>query len=477
MTDAASPSRRRGLGLRARLLLAFVLALAVTSVGSIVVVRFVLLQQLDERIDTLLNQEAEELRTLAAGNDPETGEPFGLDVERIFEVFLSRNVPSPGEALVTFVDGRPFLRSRLATDEYRIDTDPELVARWASLDTPDRGAVDTPAGRLEYLAVPVGDRGVFLVAEFRDISAGDIAAGVRAAGAVGLASLVIGSLLAAALSAGVLRQVREVTTTARSISETDLSERIDVTGSDEIAELARTFNEMLDRLQSAFAAQRTFIDDAGHELRTPITVVRGHLELLDLTDDPQERRATVALVTDELGRMSRLVEDLLTLTKASRSDFVRPAPVDLSVLLDEVRRKADRLAPGQVTATPAQAVVVDLDAQRVTQALLQLVANAHTHGGDGPIELSASTTDAGVVLAVADHGPGVPAVERLRVFERFARGDGVHDDGAGLGLAIVGAIADAHGGVAEVTETPGGGATFRLLLPTENKRTPTCTTC
>ena len=109
--------------------------------------------------------------------------------------------------------------------------------------------------------------------------------------------------------------------TARSISETDLSRRIPVTGNDEIAELARTFNAMLDRLERAFATQRAFVSDASHELRTPITIVRGHLELLG--DDPEERRETVALVTDELDRMSRFVDDLLLLARAEREDFLR----------------------------------------------------------------------------------------------------------------------------------------------------------
>ena len=109
--------------------------------------------------------------------------------------------------------------------------------------------------------------------------------------------------------------------TARSISETDLTRRIPVSGRDEIAELARTFNAMLDRLEAAFATQRAFVSDASHELRTPITIVRGHLELLG--DDPQERRETIALVTDELDRMSRFVDDLLLLAKAERDDFLR----------------------------------------------------------------------------------------------------------------------------------------------------------
>ena len=140
----------------------------------------------------------------------------------------------------------------------------------------------------------------------------------------------------------VLAPLRLLTDTARSITETDLTRRIPVSGHDEIAELARTFNAMLDRLERAFASQRAFVDDASHELRTPITIVRGHLELLG--DDPDERRETVALVTDELDRMSRFVDDLLLLARAERDDFLRVGEVELGALTDELLDKAARSA-------------------------------------------------------------------------------------------------------------------------------------
>jgi two-component system, OmpR family, sensor kinase len=125
--------------------------------------------------------------------------------------------------------------------------------------------------------------------------------------------LLLGSLLAWRLAGRVADPVTALTRTARAISETDLSRRIPVRGRDEVAQLAATFNEMLERLERAFGSQRRFLDDAGHELRTPLTIVRGHLELLE--DDPVERRETVALVMDELDRMGRIVNDLLLLAK------------------------------------------------------------------------------------------------------------------------------------------------------------------
>ena len=126
--------------------------------------------------------------------------------------------------------------------------------------------------------------------------------------------------------------------TARQISETDLSRRIPVRGNDEIAELGRTLNAMLDRLETAFADQREFLADVSHELRTPITVIRGHIETLG--EDPRERREAVTVIQDELDRMNRFVDDLLLLVRASRPDFLRPEPLDLDLFTHEVFAKA-----------------------------------------------------------------------------------------------------------------------------------------
>jgi two-component system, OmpR family, sensor kinase len=308
--------------LRARVLFWFVGLLAVATIASVLVARAVLLGQLDERIDAELVQESEELRNLATGNDPETGEPFRGSVRRIFEVFIERNIPLQNEALLTFVGGEPFLTSGDDVP-YRLDQDPELVAHWGGLERTERRRIDTPAGDVDYLAMPLQDdgetRGVFVVAIFRDPEEDKFQPAIVAVGVVGLVILLVGSLLAWRLAEGILRPVRMVTGTTREISETDLHRRIPVEGTDEIAQLTSTFNEMLDRLQTAFDTQRRFVDDAGHELRTPITIVRGHLELLE--DDAEERRKTLDVVLDELDRMGRIVNDLLCWPSPRSPDF------------------------------------------------------------------------------------------------------------------------------------------------------------
>ena len=464
----AAPVRRFLASFRVRVLAGYVGLLAVATILSVVVAREALERRLDQRVDEALVQETRELRQLTGGNDPQTGARFAGDVERIFEVFLARNVPSRNEAFLTFVDGEPFLRSSHAVP-YRLDQNPELIARWSSLEATDRGSVATPAGTVEYLAVPlVGTdvtRGVFVAAIFRDRESGEVSDALRVAAGVGLGMLLVGSVLAWLLADRVLRPVKAVTETARSISGGDLSRRIPESGHDEIGVLAQTFNDMLARLETAFETQQRFVNDAGHELRTPITIVRGHLELLD--DDPADRQATLALVMDELDRMARIVNDLLTLAKWEQPDFLTPAPLEVRALIDDVLAKASALGPRNWQLDAFADTVIVADRQRITQALMQLAQNAVQHTGDGDeIGLGAFVGDGQVRFWVRDTGPGIPFEEQPRIFARFYRaGAERRSDGAGLGLAIVQAIARAHGGRVDLSSVPGSGATFTIVLP------------
>jgi signal transduction histidine kinase len=443
-------------------------------------------QRLDARIEADLVQEVDEVRRLAGGNDPQTGEPFAGSVDRIFEVFLERNIPPAHETLLTFVDGR--LHRYSPQDEpppldevhapYPLHEDRALVAHWASVDEPERSRAETPAGTIEYLAVPFlvdGEpRGVFVVASFRDLQRADTDAASLAAAVVGIVMLLIGSVLAIRLAERILAPVRLVTRTARSISDTDLRQRIPVRGYDEISELSATFNEMLERLEHAFATQRRFVDDAGHELRTPITVIRGHLELIG--DDPEDRRRTMELVSDELERMTRMVDDLLTLARTEQPDFLRPRVVDLDELTIRMFQNARGLASRdwQLDGTAGGRAAVD--EQRLMQAILQLAANAVRHTADGDlVTVGSEVRDGFVHFRVKDSGPGVRAEDRERIFERFYRGRSGHrrSDGAGLGLSIVQAIAEAHGGRVELASEPGHGATFTVVVPVNHEEPST----
>lgn len=263
----------------------------------------------------------------------------------------------------------------------------------------------------------------------------------------------------------ILKPVRLVRTTAAQLTEQDLTRRIPVHGHDDVAALAETFNAMLDRLERAFATQRRFVDDAGHELRTPITIVRGHLELMG--DDPAEREETVRLVTDELDRMSRIVEDLLLLAKAERPDFVTPEPVQLAELTADVFVKARTLGEREWVLDGVADREVHLDPQRITQAMVQLAQNAVQHTTAGQRVRIGPAPTVGGSSCTSPTRTRRPAAGREVIFERFRRGTarrGVRGTGAGLGLSIVRAIAEGHGGRVDLRTTAGGGATFVLTL-------------
>lgn len=465
-----SAATRQIASIRVRLLASFVLLLTLATVASVVVVRTILVNRADAGIDAELIQEAREMRTLSGGNDPETGEPFRGRVRRIFDVFLERNIPARHEAQLTFVNGTAYVRSP-AVVPYRLDLDADLVEQWGGLTRPERGTVDTPAGPVEYLAVPLHDRGetkgVFVVAIFRDLWLEDVHPAVWGAAGVGALVVLIGSLLAWRLADRILGPVKKVTQAARGISESDLRGRIEASGNDEIALLSRTFNEMLDRLEQAFMTQRRFIDDAGHELRTPVTIIRGQLEVLG--DDPEEKAKTLVIVMDELDRMARFVNDLLLLARSQQPDFLSLDVVEVSGLSDELFAKATSLAERNWILDGTARGVIVADRQRVTQAMMQLAQNATQHTNEGDeIALGSSIQDGHARLWVRDAGRGIPSNEQGHIFDRFGRGTrGRGEDGAGLGLSIVKAIAEAHHGSVEVESRPGHGSTFTMILPVD----------
>jgi two-component system, OmpR family, sensor kinase len=472
--SARSPHRHRYrprilFGARTRILAAFVVLLLFSTVVSTVALRQVLLVRMDERIAHDLAQEVQEFRRLVRdGRDPRSGEPFAGDVRAIYDVFLSRNVPGIDEVLYTFLGGRAYRSSDGVPPPAVLQ---QVGAASAAASRGERGSVETASGELRYLAVPVAvegrRRGMFVVAEAVAGRRAEVDEAVRTAAAVSVVVLLLGSVLAWLIAGRVLAPLRELRDTARAIGDSDLTRRIEVRGTDELAELARTFNAMLDRLERAFALQRQFVSDAGHELRTPITIIRGHLELLG--DDPAERADTVALVTDELDRMARFVDDLLTLARAERTDFLQLGDVDLDVLTEELLTKAQALdgdRSWQLEGVGHGRLRVDR--QRVTQAAMNLARNAVEHSGPADaVALGSARENGEARIWVRDEGPGVAAADHERIFERFARASRGprRSDGAGLGLAIARAIAEAHGGRVELRSRPGEGARFTLVLP------------
>jgi two-component system, OmpR family, sensor kinase len=230
---------------------------------------------------------------------------------------------------------------------------------------------------------------------------------------------------------------------------------------------------MLERLQNAFAGQRAFLDDAGHELRTPLTILRGHLELLDPADADDVRR-TRELLLDEVDRMARLVEDMILLTKADRPGFLAFEPVEVEMLVVDVAEKMRGLGERDWWVDVRATGLVEVDEQRVTQALLQLAHNAVKHTDEGNrVGIGADGDDSEVRVWVEDTGPGVPDSEKGTIFRRFSRGSEETDpDGTGLGLSIVAAIGNAHGGSVHVEDAAPRGARFVLTLPRRRTTEP-----
>jgi len=285
-----------------------------------------------------------------------------------------------------------------------------------------------------------------------------------------------GALLAAFLiGTRVSRPLRRMAAVAAQVDAGDLHPRIhDLDGQGgEVRVLADAFNHMLDRLTDAFAGQRAFVADASHELRTPLTVIGGQLEVLASQANPsgEEVRRVERLVRAEIARMSRLVDDLLLLAKAEQTQFLRVEPIDLPVYVKELWDGMSLLADRRFELGPVPAGTLRADPDRLAQALRNLLSNAiaHTAPGEGLVRLGVEREGADRLrFVIEDDGPGIPADQRERIFDRFHRTDAARDrasGGTGLGLAIVRAIAEAHGGRVAVGHRPERGTQIELELP------------
>ncbi len=446
-----------------------------------------LLDKVDDQVAAALDQESAEFRQFAGvGVDPQTGRRFE-DVFTLLYTHLQRQTPDDDEILFGFVDqgSGPGVRTgrvrQNAQPPYDVSDDPALRGR--ILRSPSgSGSIPTPEGELRWQklrALPPAESpnpaGWFVTGYFVDRDRAEVTDTMQVLVLVSLVGLLLAGAGAWLVSGQILAPVRLVRQTAAEITERDLTRRIPVQGRDDISALSEQFNGMLDRLEQAFSAQRQFVDDASHELRTPITIVRGHLELMG--NDPAERVAVVRLVTDELDRMSRIVEDLLLLAKSQRPDFSRPQPVSVAELTSDIDAKVRPLGDRHWLLEAIGEGTAMVDAQRVTQAVVQLAHNAVQHTAPGDEIRIGSALHPGsddvecVSFWVTDTGPGVPAEDARTIFERFSRGStgGArgHRSGAGLGLAIVDAIAESHHGRVRLVSEPGQGATFGLELPAD----------
>jgi two-component system, OmpR family, sensor kinase len=284
-------------------------------------------------------------------------------------------------------------------------------------------------------------------------------------GATLVAALLAGYLLAAR-TASPLRQFAQ---TASEIDAGDLTPRLQSGPGDaaELRILADAFNNMLDRLDRAFARQRQFVSDASHELRSPLTAIRGQLEVLARQEQPsaQEVRRVETAALREMGRVERLVEDMLSLARLDEG--VGPALREVSAA-GFLRELAEARAGENERLGDLAEGTIELDPDLVAQVVRNLLDNADRYAGEGQVVLSARAAGSSLVVSVDDAGPGIPAEDRERVFDRFHRRDSARDrasGGSGLGLGIARAIVVAHGGRIWVDDSPLGGARVSFSLP------------
>ncbi len=473
-------------GLRWRLAAWVALVVLISSVITFVAVYRGTATQLRDQIDQEITGDAGELahalgaagvraprQVAAVANRYVRGQPFSASSTLLFALV-------PGAATAT---NRPELFGARLPDNGETAAEQAqenrlghrlLTARdgYSTLNLPDIGdlrllkrSVRIPGGI--RATVGVGEPLASVAHAQRGVARAFILAGFLTLAGALAASLLIGTRFS--------RPLRRMAAVAAQVDAGDLHPRIHDVGreGEEVRVLADAFNHMLDRLTEAFAGQRAFVADASHELRTPLTVIRGQLEVLAAQREPsgEEVRRVERLVQAEIARITRLVDDLLLLAKAEQMQFLRLEPIDLPAFVAELWDGIALLAERrfELGAIPAGTLVADPD--RLAQALRNLVANAiaHTAAPEGLVRLDVERAPAGAVrFVVGDDGPGIPADQRERVFDRFHRTDAARDrasGGTGLGLAIVRAIAGAHGGRAAAAESSAGGARLELELP------------
>jgi signal transduction histidine kinase len=432
------------------LLLASTLGASAALVLSLILLYLMLARQLNTALDDDLTQRGHDLATAAT-----QGDLGAVQRDPLAQLYAGDG---------TLISGSPSLAHArlLSVSEVRTLTGEKLTDRSLPL------ARGSESARQFSRQIPHGR--VLAVA----VSTGTVqAARERLASVLFLAAPALIGVLAAVgwlVIRAALRPVRLLTREAAAITSLDTGHRLPrVPGDDEIAELARTLDGMLTRLRVAVERERAFVDDASHELRTPVAVLRGQLELaLATTGHPEEVERSLHASLAEVERLTRLTDDLLLLARDRAGTLIlRDEPIDL---LDLARAEARRLGPAfrlriEVAGEP---VVVEGDGERLRQVIGNLAANSAAATAS-VLRLTITREPGYVTLEVADDGPGFPPGLLDSAFERFARGDPARTRGTagtGLGLSIVRVVVAAHGGSVEAGNgAPLGGAVITVRLP------------
>jgi signal transduction histidine kinase len=450
--------RRTGWSVRARILATIlaVAALGLIAAGgtAFLVGRQTVLVGIDER----LTQQVASARLVALGEGA-SGARFDTTADAL-EAIVAQVAPDRNSGSLGILDGRPAYVPGVATS-LDVPTYPAIIDRILAevADGSVRlGTMSTPEGDLRYVAAPVAidsHRGVFVMAVDVGAELGDFVAATWAYLAVAAGVLAIIGLVGWLVAGRLLAPIRRLRLAAEEITGTDRATRIPVVGHDDVSELTATVNDMLDRLDGALTGQRRLLDDVRHELKTPITIVRGHVELMNPAD-PADVEATRAIAIDELDRMSGLIDEIETLAE-SRMLVTRRRTLHAAELAAEVFAKSRGISGHAWHSVITSTSTVSVDRGKIVQAWLQLVDNAVKYSPLGTtITIGCVDFENTVEFWVQDAGPGIPPGAELAIFERHTR---VHDgeaSGSGLGLSIVRSIVTAHAGRVAVASSDAG---------------------
>lgn len=457
------------LPIRARVTLAFagVMAILLAGLGLFIYLRYE--SHLNETIEQGLRSRATEARAaVLAGGGPRLGRATGAGGLAELDESFAQLITASGRV----IDASPHVGTEPVLSADQLDA---AAAGPILFDAPPPPGVEGEVRVLATAATGGPGSDIIVVGaslDDRDEALANLATLLLVGGPV---ALLLASLAGYLSIGAALRPVEDMRRRAAALSGSDLGERLPVGGvEDEIHRLGETLNGMLDRVEAGVRRERAFVDDASHELRTPLALLKTELEVAErYSDDPGDLRAAIASARAEVDRLIELAEALLVVARADEGQL----PLDrrrltvAELLADVVERSGPRLREEgrPLRIEPNGGLAVSADRARAGQALTSLVENAVRHGG-GPIRLRAEPAGDLVEIHVEDSGPGFPDGFLPRAFERFSRADpGRSGAGYGLGLAIVDAIARAHGGRSGVANRPGGGADAWIALPAADR--------
>ena len=461
----------RSLGVRLALWYGAGIALLLLLLGGFLYVA--LDRYLTSQALSLLRAQAGPLQRLVADQQLRQPQELRLIVNQIVE----RPAATGVGVWVLGPNGQLVGRSQAAADQGLSQSAVEQLRGIARGRGEDHVTVTASGERFMLLLRPLQVQGRFLGALVLTTSLAPVDATLHGFVTILLigigATLLAGSLIVIVVTRLGLRPLRKMGGIAQRIAEGDLSQRVNEDeGTQEVSELARSFNYMAGKLQAAWQAQRLFAADASHELRTPLTSIAGYIDVLNkgAKDDPGTLDHILGAMRDEVDRMTRLVRDLVSLARLDANDQLRLERLDLTSLVEEVCQQTRAMAPDrEINLHAAEGAWVEADADRMRQVLLNLADNAIKYTPpQAQVEFAVQRYDSTVQVSVADTGPGISPKDREHLFDRFYRAEQSRTrekGGAGLGLAIAKKIVEAHRGSISVDSPPQGGTVFSVRLP------------